>query len=399
MTIQRIITKGCRLRIVLTALICLITGFVISVTTDSFRMARYAEDLLKAEAMRDTLWLEFAAKKGVSMNGYNSYWIENINSIKDMPGVDGVSVQVSMHASSGNERILAISGRLLSRLNVPLYQGAWTQTDEEDYIPAIISYDLRKSYSPGEACSLRAEGTNAGYALDLNLRVVGVLYEYGGLMNLAVGQYVTNPNLINNLYWNNLKSTLIIPVDALPWSGEIGYDISPVIAVHMTEEYAGSDALRTRLQESLYEKGYGLTNTGDVLANRALRIENANTGRNRLMIQIFLVLMAVGILGYNAVYAYRKGRDFLLLRLLGVTKKRILFHWLAMIAYSCFFPVLIGLMLGQWALTNGETLLPHDSPVPLLCVLAMCALILTMYMFIRRMIRGDIARKLKGDLS
>ena len=75
-------------------------------------------------------------------------------------------------------------------------------------IPAIISYDLRKSYSPGEACSLRAEGTNAGYALDLNLRVVGVLYEYGGLMNLAVWQYVTNPNLINNLYWNNLKSTL-----------------------------------------------------------------------------------------------------------------------------------------------------------------------------------------------
>lgn len=167
----------------------------------------------------------------------------------------------------------------------------------------------------------------------------------------------------------------------------------------MTEEYAGSDALRTRLQESLYEKGYGLTNTGDVLANRALRIENANAGRNRLMVCVFLVLMAVGILGYNAVYAYRKGRDFLLLRLLGVTKKRILFHWLAMIAYSCFFPVLIGLMLGQWALTNGETLLPHDSPVPLLCVLAMCALILTMYVFIRRMIRGDIARKLKGDLS
>ncbi len=63
MTIHRIITKGCRLRIVLTALICLITGFVISVTTDSFRMARYAEDLLKAESMRDTLWLEFAAKK------------------------------------------------------------------------------------------------------------------------------------------------------------------------------------------------------------------------------------------------------------------------------------------------------------------------------------------------
>lgn len=136
-----------------------------------------------------------------------------------------------------------------------------------------------------------------------------------------------------------------------------------------------------------------------MLANRALRIENANTGRNQLMIWVFLVLMAVGILAYNAVYGYRKGRDFLLLRLLGVTKKRILFHWLAMIAYSCFFPVLIGLMLGQWALTNGETLLPHDSPVPLLCVLAMCALILTMYMFIRRIIRGDIARRLKGDLS
>lgn len=399
MTIQRIITKGCRLRIVLTALICLITGFVISVTTDSFRMARYAEDLLKAESMRNTLWLEFAAKNGTSMNGYNSYWIENINSIKDMPGVDGISVQVNMYASASDEKILAISGRLLSQLNVPLHQGAWTQTDEGDYIPAVISHDLRKKYSLGEKRGIRANGINAGYTLDLNLSVDGVLYEYGGLMNLDVGRYVANPNLMKNLYWHNLKSTIVIPVDALPWSSEIGYDISPVIAVHMTEEYANNDALRMRLQESLYKKGYGLTNTGDVLANRALRIENANTGRNRLMICVFLVLMGVGILGYNAVYAYRKGRDFLLLRLLGVTKRRIILHWLAMIAYSCFFPVLIGLLSGQWVLTNAETLLPHDLRILLLCVVALCALILMMYMFIRRMISGDIARKLKGDLS
>ena len=84
-------------------------------------------------------------------------------------------------------------GMLVDRTDVKRIRKS---ADDGEDIPAIISYDLRKSYSPGEACSLRAEGTNAGYALDLNLRVVGVLYEYGGLMNLAVWQYVTNPNLI-----------------------------------------------------------------------------------------------------------------------------------------------------------------------------------------------------------
>lgn len=280
---------------------------------------------------------------------------------------------------------------------MPLSSGEWNQKDVEHGIfPAVVSYDLSKDYPIGTTVPMVLDGYNEELSVPITIKVVGIMNEYGGLPRLNTGQFVSNPSIRNILFWHNLQNTLIIPLDTLPWRNEIGYQIASVLAIHMTNDVAVSDEKRAALQESLYEKGFGLSNTGHVLAQRVEEMEAYNAGRNRLLIFVFILLTVVGVVCYNIAFAYNKRRDLSVLRLLGVTKRRIAMNWMAMIAYSHVLMMLAGLFLSQMLLSNGQTCVPQQVKWQVL--FAGFALIMALvYWWAYRFMSTDIATSVRED--
>lgn len=396
MDVQRIMTSKCGFRIIVLILVSLATGFVSGAVLDSVAQMRYAESVFAQESMRDTLWLEFAGREPYE-GGYNAYWIDNINAVKAVAGVKGIGVQVEMFDKDSGTNVLAISSSIVSRMNIPLSSGEWNQKDVEHGIfPAVVSYDLSKDYPIGTTVPMVLDGYNEELSVPITIKVVGIMNEYGGLPRLNTGQFVSNPSIRNILFWHNLQNTLIIPLDTLPWRNEIGYQIASVLAIHMTNDVAVSDEKRAALQESLYEKGFGLSNTGHVLAQRVEEMEAYNAGRNRLLIFVFILLTVAGVVCYNIAFAYNKRRDLSVLRLLGVTKRRIAMNWMAMIAYSHVLMMLAGLFLSQMLLSNGQTCVPQQVKWQVL--FAGFALIMALvYWWAYRIMSTDIATSVRED--
>lgn len=399
MRIQRMMTAGCKLRIALIIIISLTAGFVSSVTLDSMFMVKYALNLFAQESMRDTLWLGFDSESGYVSDEYNPYSIESINSLKTIPGVENMGAQVGMLSLFEGESVLAISESLLTRMQIPLSAGDWDfSVMDQSVYPAVVSYDLSKKYPIGTTMPLQAAGDSHDSAFSITIKVVGALNEFGGLPNFNAGLFVSYPNLNNILLWHKLRNSIVIPLGALPLSEERGYNVKSVIAVHMTDDASGVGDNTIALQEALYEKGYGFTNTGVMLARRAQEIELRDTGRYRLMIYLFIALTAAGVVCYNIAFAYHKRRDLSVLRLLGVTKNRIALNWALMMSYSHILPVIIGLSLGQLVITNGQAYFLNRLQIMPEAVFAGIAIILlATYWLSYCFMSKDISKSMKED--
>lgn len=222
MHIQRMMIARCKLRIMLIIIISLATGFISSVVLDSVFNMKYAENLFSQESMQDTLWLEFDSKGGYASEGYNSYWINNINALKTIPGIRNIGVQVGLYSRLSGENIIAISESLLSRMKIPVSVGKWDfSTSEQSVLPAVVSYDLSPKYPIGTTVPVQVWENSEDDTSLITAMIVGIMNEFGGLPRLNVGRFISNPKLRNILYWHNLRNTLIIPLDTLPWSNEL----------------------------------------------------------------------------------------------------------------------------------------------------------------------------------
>lgn len=382
-------TADCKMRILLIVFISLATGFVSSVVLDSIFMTNYAENLFTQESMQDTLWLEY--------DGYNEY--SNINSLKSIHGVDSIGVQIGMYSSHIAGNILAISESLLSRMRIPVSAGKWDfSVLEPGILPAVVSYNFAKKNPVGTTMQIRVESGGKNDALPITIKVIGVLNEIGGLPRLNVGQFISNPSLRNILYWHNLRNTIVIPLDTLARSNELSNQIDSVITIHMTDEIAHSDDNIVALQETLYEKGFGFTNTGFYIVRRAKDIESFSSGRYQLMIYLFMVLTVAGVICYNIAFSYHKRRDIAVLRLLGVTKRGIALNWMFIIGYSHILPMIVGLSLGQCLLSNGQAYFLHQLQIRReAIVIGVIIILLATYALSYRFLSKDISSSIKED--
>lgn len=392
-------TAGCKSRIILIIIVSLVTGFVTSVTLDAVFIVKYAESLFTQEAMRDTLWLEFDGKHDNESEGGNARRMNNIYSLKTVPGVESIGVQVSLYSLSAGERVFALSESLLSRMRIPLSSGEWDfSISEQGLLPAVVSYDLSGKYPVGTTMSAQVTGNGANDSRLINMVVIGSFSEFGGMPKFNIGQYVSYPNLMNILYWHNLRNTLVIPLDTLPWNNKPGGAIESVIAIHMTDEAARSNDEIVALQEALFEKGFGFSATGSTLVKRANEIEAYDIGRDRLMIYLFIALTVAGVVCFNIAFAYHKRRDLAVLRLLGVTKRRIALNWVLMISYSLILPMIAGLSLGQIILSNGRACFPHRLQIkPEAAAAAVAIILLATYALSHRFLSKDISKSMKEE--
>lgn len=375
MLIRKLMVAGCRAKLALIIVLSLVTGFVASITLDSFFIIEYAENLFTQESMQDTLWLEYGGKTGQSENGYNSFWLDNIQSLNDIKGVKEIGYQLELFSINDGNRVLAISESLLSRLKIPLATGTWNYSESGNGgYTAVVSCDLAEQYPIGSEIELLMMGSSGESTISITVTVTGVLHSFVGIPNFQIGQFVTYPNLANILLWHNTENTIVISADDIPMTPLLGYNVEAVIAVHMNDNVVQSRNSIHELQERLYEKGYGLSTTGTVLFQRAKEIDTYKAERNRLMICVFMLLTAAGTICYNVAYVYQKQRDLAVLRLLGVTRNRIALNWTFILLCTNLLPVAIGISLGQMALSNGHSIFPHHIQLNLPAILVGCVL-------------------------
>lgn len=392
MFVHKIMTAGCRLRMALIILISLAAGFVTSITMDSVYSINCTKEILTQDTLKNVLWLE-----GADTENHQFSPVDKFSRLKSIDGIDDISIQVNFCSESSGESIFAISQKLLFAMQLPVSSGEWFSSKTgKDIVPAIVSYDLAEKYPVGDMVTIDIRRNTDQKVYPTNIRVIGILHQFGGLPNLDSGQFVTYPSLLNNVYWHNLNNTFILPLERLPLKDDVrSYDILPTAAVHMSESVAHDEKKRMELQRDLYQNGMGMTNTGYILSQRTAELDHYDTGRQRVMIYLFLGLTTAGILCYNIVYAYHKKRELSVLRLLGATKKRLALNWTIMAGYAHLLPLLFGLSLGQGLISNGSIWFPYQQVLNrnvlcLGCFVFLAAVFCCAYWFFSKDVSGNL---------
>lgn len=114
-----------------------------------------------------------------STNRYNNYeqinnYLNNSENIKSSSGV------LQIHTQKANIKTFVYDEPFCYDLKLPLYKGKWLEnSNNEDFIPIIISYNLKEQYPINSIIDLEVECREIDGHIDIKAKVVGILKKNG----------------------------------------------------------------------------------------------------------------------------------------------------------------------------------------------------------------------------